>query len=91
MIYCYLFSLSVPLTVRSFRSHGTYYFIAAGCYFSLGNKEKAQQLLDAIMGLIDMKKMGGKDLPTEVLIKKKCECWLIDIYFRRVFIERGVF
>jgi hypothetical protein len=39
----------------------------------LGNKDKAQQLLDAIPGLIDLKKMGGKDLPTEVFIKKKCE------------------
>lgn len=38
----------------------------------MGNKAKAQELLDAIPGLIDSKKMGGKDLPTEVFIKKKC-------------------
>ncbi|RXW20654.1 hypothetical protein EST38_g5215 [Candolleomyces aberdarensis] len=54
-------------------SHATYYFIAAGCYFSLGNKDKTQELLDAIMNLGDMKKVGGKDLPTEVFIKKKLE------------------
>lgn len=56
------------------RSHGTYYFIAAGCQWSLGNYDEAQKLLDAIPGLIDKKKIGGKDLPTEVFIKKKCEC-----------------
>ncbi|CDO73644.1 hypothetical protein BN946_scf185014.g114 [Trametes cinnabarina] len=52
-------------------SHATYYFIAAGCYVSLGNFEKAQQLMDRIPDLIDKKKIGGKDLPTEVFIKKK--------------------
>ncbi|KAF9449736.1 hypothetical protein P691DRAFT_774496 [Macrolepiota fuliginosa MF-IS2] len=51
-------------------SHATYYFIAAGCHWSLGNHDRAQQLFDAIPGLID-KKIGGKDLPTEVFIKKK--------------------
>lgn len=55
------------------RSHGTYYFIAAGCHWSLGQYDEAQKLLDAIPGLIDKKKIGGKDLPTEVLIKKKRE------------------
>ena len=38
---------------------------------SLGFLQKAQGLLDAIPGLIDKRKMGGKDLPTEVFIKKK--------------------
>ncbi|KAG5650191.1 hypothetical protein H0H81_000362 [Sphagnurus paluster] len=52
-------------------SHGTYYFMAAGCYISLGNTEKAQELLDAVPDLIDKKKINGKDLPTEVFIKKK--------------------
>ncbi|KAI0672830.1 outer membrane protein Iml2/Tetratricopeptide repeat protein 39 [Trametes maxima] len=52
-------------------SHATYYFIAAGCYISLHNYEKAQELLDRIPDLIDKKKIGGKDLPTEVFIKKK--------------------
>ncbi|KAG6887246.1 hypothetical protein C0995_016642 [Termitomyces sp. Mi166 len=54
-----------------YRSHGTYYFLAAGCYISLGNTTKAQALLDAVPDLIDKKKISGKDLPTEVLIKKK--------------------
>ena len=58
------------------RSHATYYFIAAGCYVSVKNYEHAQQLLDAIPGLIDKKKIGGKDLPTEVFIKKKRKCTL---------------
>ena len=37
----------------------------------MGNYEKAQELLDRIPDLIDKKKIGGKDLPTEVFIKKK--------------------
>lgn len=56
-----------------FRSHGTYYFIAAGCHWSLGRYDEAQKLLDAVIGLLDKKKIGGKDLPTEVFIKKKRE------------------
>ncbi|CCL99980.1 uncharacterized protein FIBRA_02005 [Fibroporia radiculosa] len=52
-------------------SHGTYYFIAAGCYISLKNYEKALELFEAIPALLDKKKIGGKDLPTEVFIKKK--------------------
>ncbi|KAJ7594210.1 outer membrane protein Iml2/Tetratricopeptide repeat protein 39 [Mycena floridula] len=52
-------------------SHATYYFIAAGCYISLGNVAKAQELLDQIPNLVDKRKVGGKELPTEVLIKKK--------------------
>jgi len=52
------------------RSHATYYFIAAGCHWSLGNQDEAQRLFDLIPGLID-KKIGGKDLPTEVFLKKK--------------------
>lgn len=50
------------------------YLFATGCYFSMGNIEKTQELLDAIPGLIDKKKVGGKDLPTEVYIKKKRAC-----------------
>ncbi|RDX56360.1 hypothetical protein OH76DRAFT_379943 [Lentinus brumalis] len=51
--------------------HATYYFIAAGCYISLKNYEKAQELLDQVPELIEKRKIGGKDLPTEVFIKKK--------------------
>jgi hypothetical protein len=53
-----------------FRSHATYYFIAAGCYIATNNVEKAQELFDEIPRLIESK-IAGKDLPTEVLIKKK--------------------
>ncbi|OSX65485.1 hypothetical protein POSPLADRAFT_1134175, partial [Postia placenta MAD-698-R-SB12] len=52
-------------------SHGTYYFIAAGCYVSLKNYVKAAELFEAIPALLDKKKIGGKDLPTEVWIRKK--------------------
>ncbi|KAA1469289.1 hypothetical protein DENSPDRAFT_864071 [Dentipellis sp. KUC8613] len=52
-------------------SHGTYYFIAAGCHWQLKNYEEAQQMMDKIPSLIDKKKIGGKDLPTEVFIKKR--------------------
>lgn len=38
--------------------------------------------MDAITGLLDKKKIGGKDLPTEVFIKKKCEPCL---RFRRTY------
>jgi hypothetical protein len=47
---------------------------AAGCYISLGNYTRAQELLDAAPAAMDKKKMSGKDLPTEVFIKKKREC-----------------
>lgn len=46
--------------------------LSVGCYFSLGDSQKAQQLLDTIPSLLERKKVGGKDLPTEVFIKKKC-------------------
>ncbi|RPD66519.1 hypothetical protein L226DRAFT_557573 [Lentinus tigrinus ALCF2SS1-7] len=52
-------------------SHATYNFIAAGCYVSLKNYDKAQELLDKVPELIEKRKLGGKDLPTEVFIKKK--------------------
>ncbi|KAK7036209.1 mitochondrial outer membrane protein [Favolaschia claudopus] len=63
----------VRLTEMNSWSHATYYFIAAGCYISLGNLTKAQELLDALPELLSKKKVGGKDLPTEVLIRKKLE------------------
>ncbi|KAG2349961.1 hypothetical protein BDR05DRAFT_994923 [Suillus weaverae] len=52
-------------------SHATYYFIAAGCYFSLKDHDRAQKLLDKIPGQLDKRKLSGRDMPTEVFIKKK--------------------
>lgn len=45
-----------------------------GCYFSLGNLDKAQAMLEMVPDLIEKKKVKGKDLPTEVFIKKKRQC-----------------
>ncbi|KAF8489806.1 hypothetical protein F5888DRAFT_1929649 [Russula emetica] len=56
-------------------SHATYYFIAAGCHWSLGNLKEAQRLLDATPAQIEKRKIGNKDLPTEVFIKKKLTFW----------------
>lgn len=39
----------------------------------MGNFEKAQKLFNGIPAALDRKKVGGKDLPTEVFIKKKGE------------------
>jgi hypothetical protein len=43
-----------------------------GCCISIGDLEQAQKLLDDVPTLLN-KKIGGKDLPTEVLIRKKRE------------------
>ncbi|KAI0280499.1 hypothetical protein BGY98DRAFT_1106773 [Russula aff. rugulosa BPL654] len=56
-------------------SHATYFFIAAGCHWSLGNLKEAQRLLDATPAQIEKRKIGNKDLPTEVFIKKKLAFW----------------
>jgi len=53
------------------RSLGTYYFIAAGCCLAAGNTEKAQKMFDVIPEVIERKKIAGRELPTEVFIKKK--------------------
>ena len=42
-----------------------------GCYISIGDLERAQQTLDKLPDMLDKKKIGGKDLPTEVFIRKK--------------------
>ncbi|KAH7923486.1 hypothetical protein BV22DRAFT_1196685 [Leucogyrophana mollusca] len=64
-------------------SHATYRFIAAGCYFSMGNHDKAQEMLDAIPSLLDKRKLSGKDLPTEVFIKKKLA------FYKKKQVRRG--
>ncbi|KAI5986667.1 outer membrane protein Iml2/Tetratricopeptide repeat protein 39 [Pisolithus albus] len=51
------------------RSHATYYFLAAGCYISIGQSDKAQSLLDALSQIMD--KRRSRNMPTEVFIKKK--------------------
>jgi len=61
----------INITKLNTWSHGTYYFIASGCHFSLGNHDKARALLDKVPDLIEKKKITGKDLPTETFIKKK--------------------
>ena len=38
----------------------------------MGELDKAKELFEQIPALLDKKKIGGKDLPTEVFIKKKC-------------------
>jgi tetratricopeptide (TPR) repeat protein len=52
-------------------SHATYYFIAAGCYFSLKDHNTAQNLLDKIPDQLNKRKLSGRDMPTETFIKKK--------------------
>ncbi|KAF8321184.1 hypothetical protein DL93DRAFT_2051790 [Clavulina sp. PMI_390] len=57
-------------------SHSTYSFLAAGCYFALNTEDgtkKAKEQLDRLPGLLERRKIGGRDLPTEVFIKKKME------------------
>jgi hypothetical protein len=54
-----------------YRSHATYYYLAAGCYFSAGNLDKAQEIFDQVPDHLDKRKMGGKELPMEVFIRKK--------------------
>ncbi|KAJ7851276.1 hypothetical protein B0H14DRAFT_3451468 [Mycena olivaceomarginata] len=53
-------------------SHATYPFIGAGCYVSLGNPSKAHELLYPLPELLQRKKADGKDLATEMLIRKHC-------------------
>ncbi|KAF8522203.1 outer membrane protein Iml2/Tetratricopeptide repeat protein 39 [Hysterangium stoloniferum] len=52
-------------------SHATFYFIAAGCHSAVGNNTLAQSLLDSIPELLEKRKLAGRDLPSEVFIRKK--------------------
>ena len=71
-------ALFVRITELNSWSHGTYYFLAAGCFWSAdgaGDRERAQGMLDAIPALLEKRKgPGGKELPTEVYIKRKRAC-----------------
>jgi hypothetical protein len=69
-----------------------------GCYISLQNYTKAKELFDTIPNLIDRRKINGKELPTEVLIKKKREAsisisniWYISLHSsnKSNFIEKN--
>jgi hypothetical protein len=44
-----------------------------GCYISIKDYATAQLLFDSVPSLLEKRKINGKDLPTEVLIKKKCQ------------------
>ncbi len=41
-----------------------------GYYITIGKLNKAQELFDKVLRMIDKQNLGGKDLPMEVLIKK---------------------
>jgi len=45
--------------------------ILLGCYFSLKDHNRAQNLLDKIPDQLDKRKLSGRDMPTETFIKKK--------------------
>ncbi|KAI0034535.1 outer membrane protein Iml2/Tetratricopeptide repeat protein 39 [Vararia minispora EC-137] len=56
-------------------SHATYFFLAGGCLWRVGQYDRAQALFDGIPAAIDKRKFGGRDLPFEVFIKKKLAFW----------------
>lgn len=58
--------------------HVSYKSRVLGCYLSLvkekpEGKAKARELLDSVPQLLDRKKIGGRELPTEAFIQKKSE------------------
>ncbi|KAI6010291.1 outer membrane protein Iml2/Tetratricopeptide repeat protein 39 [Pisolithus marmoratus] len=50
------------------RSHATYYFLAAGCYVSAGQSDKAQRLLDTLSEIMRKRR---RNMSTEAFIKRK--------------------
>jgi tetratricopeptide (TPR) repeat protein len=52
-----------------------------GCYFSMGNYEKAQAILGMVPELIEKRKIDRKYRPTEVFIKKKRECLFLTLSY----------
>ncbi|KAF9512122.1 hypothetical protein BS47DRAFT_1345927 [Hydnum rufescens UP504] len=67
-------------------SHATYAFLAAGCYLSVGTPERrktAQELFGRIPDLLERKRMGGRELPTEAYIRKKIT------WYKKKQIQRG--
>lgn len=54
-----------------------FYLNVPGCYVSIGDKEKAKLYFEKISTFLDKRKYGGKELPTEVLIRKKSKSFLL--------------
>ena len=44
-----------------------------GCHLALGNLVQAKALLDRMSQALDKRKIGGRELPSEVFIRKKSE------------------
>ncbi|KIY72518.1 hypothetical protein CYLTODRAFT_417906 [Cylindrobasidium torrendii FP15055 ss-10] len=64
----------IRMTELNSWSHPTYIWIACGCSLALGDEAKAKEHWDKLPDLVDQgKKVGGKDLPVEVMIRKKLE------------------
>lgn len=64
----------VPVYKRAQVIYQIKHICYTGCHLSLGTTEaqvEAQKLFDTIPALLERKKIGGRDLPTETFIKKK--------------------
>lgn len=61
----------LKLTDMNKWSHATYHFQAAGCYHCLGDYDSSKAIWAMIPGLLDKKKMGGREIPSETFIRKK--------------------
>ncbi|KAI6101303.1 outer membrane protein Iml2/Tetratricopeptide repeat protein 39 [Pisolithus sp. B1] len=62
-------------------NYATCYFLAAGCYVSIRQSDKAQRLLDELLEIMD--KRGSRDVAMEVFIKKKLA------FYQRKHTRRG--